>query len=234
MARHKRIQIPGLIRHVMSRGNGRMCIFTDDDDYRQFVHLLGEVVEEFEAECWNYCAMPNHYHASLRPTRPNLSDAIRCLNSTYAQWWNKRHGRVGHVFQGRFKDQVVERDDYLLTLSRYVVMNPVRAGLVEHPDAWAWSSYRATVGLTPRQEFLSVSSTLRLFGDEEERVLQERFADFVLARPEDAVAVDRLRSNERILGSREFKAWIRGSTSPQTDQSGLAPAIISATGGSVL
>ena len=134
----------------MSRGNGRMGIFLDDADYRQFVHLLGEAVERFDIRCWNYCVMPNHYHATLQPTRTNLSEAIRCLNSGYAQWWNRRHGRVGHVFQGRYKDQVVDRETYLLTLSRYVVMNPVRAGLVERPGDWPWSSYRATVGENAR------------------------------------------------------------------------------------
>ena len=91
--------------------------------------------------------MPNHYHATLQPSQPNLSEALRRLNSVYARWWNERHQRVGHVFQGRFKDQIVDRDSYLLTLSRYVVMNPVRAGLVERPEDWRWSSYRATAGL---------------------------------------------------------------------------------------
>ena len=112
MSRALRIQAPDLIRHVMSRGNGRMCIFLDEADYRQFVYILGDVVETFGLECWNYCLMPNHYHATLRPSRPNLSEAIRRLNSVYALWWNKRHQRVGHVFQGRFKAQVVDREGY--------------------------------------------------------------------------------------------------------------------------
>lgn len=134
MARPKRIQIPGLVRHVMARGNGRMRIFLHDMDYRKFIDVLGDVVEESEIECWNYCVMPNHYHATFRPTRPNLSEAIRRINSVYAQWWNKRHERVGHVFQGRFKDQIVQREGYLLALCRYVAMNPVRAGLSECPE----------------------------------------------------------------------------------------------------
>jgi putative transposase len=147
MARKPRIQTPGLLRHVVSRGNGRMCIFLDDGDYRQFVHLLGLVCEEYAVECWSYCLMPNHYHAALRPQRANISAAIRCLNGEYAQWWNRKHGKVGHAFQGRFKDQIVQRERYLLALLRYIALNPVRAGLAPRPEEWDWSSYRALAGL---------------------------------------------------------------------------------------
>jgi len=123
-----------------------MQIFLDDGDYKHFVYLLGDIIEEFGIECWNYCLMPNHYHATLRPTQPNLSEAMRRLNSIYAQWWNRRHERVGHVFQGRFKDQVVQREGYLTALCRYIALNPVRANLATRPEDWAWSSYAATSG----------------------------------------------------------------------------------------
>jgi len=204
VARPIRIQTPDLIRHVISRGNGRQTVFLDDRDYRQFIHLLGEVVTECKIDCWNYCVMPNHYHVTLQPTLPNLSEAVRRLNSSYAQWWNRRHDRVGHVFQGRFKDQIVDRDGYLLTLTRYVVMNPVRAKLVQTPDAWRWSSYRATVGMCHPPPFLATTRTLGLFGDAEPSVLQSRFGVFVGATPDEA-DVDRIQSNEKILGGREFK-----------------------------
>jgi REP-associated tyrosine transposase len=210
MPRPPRIQIPGLVRHVMSRGNAQMRIFLDDVDYRQFIYVLGDVVEECEIECWNYCVMPNHYHATLKPTRPNLSEAIRRINSVYAQWWNKRHERVGHVFQGRFKDQIVETTEYLLTLSRYVVMNPVRARLVEHPKDWPWSSYRATVGQIPCPSFVAVSSTLRLFGEDGSSG-QGRFTQFVTAAPNDEAIVERIRSNERVLGTAAFKAGLKAA-----------------------
>ena len=101
----------------MSRGNGRMAIFLDDEDYRQFVHLLGDTCDRFAMECWSYCAMPNHYHAALWPDRPNLSDGIRHLNGEYGKWWNRKHGRFGHTFRGRFKAQIVQDDMYLLTLA---------------------------------------------------------------------------------------------------------------------
>jgi putative transposase len=207
MARARRIQEPGLIRHVMSRGNGRMTIFLDDADYRKFIHLLGDVTEALGIECLNFCAMPNHYHLTLKPSRPNLSKAIRWLNGTYGSWWNKRHDRVGHVFQGRFKDQIVQHEGYFPALSRYVAMNPVRANLVERPELWPWSSYRAIVGMSPCPPFLSVRATLMLFGDEEDSVLRCRFAEFVMSAPEPS-SIDRIRSNERILGDRGFKTSV--------------------------
>jgi len=220
MARAKRVQVPDLIRHVMARGNARMPIFLDDCDYRQFVYQLGDVLEEFSIVCWNYCVMPNHYHLTVQPTRANLSAAIRKLNGTYGMWWNRRHGRVGHVFQGRFKDQIVDRDAYLIALSTYVVMNPVRAGLVSHPEQWPWSSYRSTAGLSPAPAFLSTESTLRLFGDEPETALQERFAASIAMHIDPAVS-DRIRSNERVLGTRAFKDLLATAETAATSTLGL-------------
>ena len=212
----------------MARGNGRMRIFLDEADYCHFVYVLGDVVEGFAIECWNYCLMPNHYHATLQPTRPNLSEAIRRLNSVYAQWWNRRHGRVGHVFQGRFKDQVIEREAYLLTLSRYVVMNPVRAGLVKHPEEWPWSSYRATAGFSLVPAFLAARSTLRLFGEAEDPILQSRFVSAVTTPSGDSDSLDRLRSNERILGSLAFKNLV---TATMRDKVGMQdPRSVGAAG----
>src|SRR5574338_735600 len=155
MARRHRIPAPGLLRHVMARGNARMDIFFDHLDYTWFIHFLGNVVEQFELECWSYCLMPNHYHVVLRTDEATLSEPIRNLNSRYAQWWNRRHNRVGHVFQSRFKEQIVQRQDYLLTLCRYIAMNPVRAGLVSRPEQWKWSSYATTIGIAPAQPFVA-------------------------------------------------------------------------------
>ena len=208
MARKNRVQAAGLIHHVMSRGNGRMDIFLDPVDYRQFVYLLGDVVERFGIRCWNYCVMPNHYHATLQPSRPNLSDAMRVLNGRYGLWWNKRYSRVGHVYQGRFKPQIVQRETYLLELSRYVVNNPVRAQLVRRPEDWLWSSYRATVGLASAPPFLAYGATLSLFGQGDEPTLRARFIEHVLRGPSDEGQAERIRSNERILGNREFKILV--------------------------
>jgi putative transposase len=205
MARLPRIQSPDLLRHVTARGNGRMVIFRDAHDYRRFRQTLGEVVDEFALECWNYCLMPNHYHATIRPTLPNISAAIQALNSRYGQWWNQRHMTVGHVFQGRFKAQIVQHDAYALTLSRYVALNPVRANLVKRPEDWEWSSYSQLIGVRPAPRFLAAEPTLALFGEADRPTLQHRFAAFVRAGCTDEVVDERLRSAERIVGDAAFK-----------------------------
>jgi len=209
MARNKRILTPGLFRHVIARGNGRMRIFLDDLDFNKFIHLLADVVDRFEVECWHYCLMPNHYHLTLRPSRPNLSAAVQYLNGSYGLWWNRRHDRVGHVFQGRFKDQIVQRQDYLLTLGRYIALNPVRGQLVARPEEWKWSSYAGTVGLAPAPAFVAVSSVLQLFGEDVPEVLQAKFTSFVLGPNNEDQTENRIRSTERVLGDAFFKQSLR-------------------------
>ena len=213
MARRKRIQEAHLIYHVMARGNGRMTIFEDDHDYRCFMTLLGEAMEDFEIECWNYCLMPNHYHATLQPTQPNLSSAMQRLNGTYAQRWNRRHNHVGHVFQGPFKDQIVQREGYLEELCRYVALNPRRASLVSEPEEWPWSSYGAIVGTCAGPSFLNAAATLNLFGPGEVGVLQAAFREFVCGDP-NKVLEERFRSKDRIIGDRSFRAGLRPWSTP--------------------
>ncbi len=196
----------------MARGNARMRIFIDDVDYRRFLFLLEEVVEEYQLECWNYCLMPNHYHTTLRPSRANLSDAIRRLNSRYAQAWNRRHSRVGHVFQGRYKDQIVQNDTYLAALGRYVALNPVRARLADKPEDWSWSSYAAICGIREPPPFLRVNLTLDQFGEAEPDVQRTRFSAFVLGTVSDEDPYERIRSSERILGDPAFRASVRRVT----------------------
>jgi REP element-mobilizing transposase RayT len=184
----------------MARGNGRMTIFRDDRDFREFTQLLRHVVERYKLECWNYCLMPNHYHATIRPLQPNLSRAMQLLNSRYARYWNRRHTKVGHVFQAPFKAQIVQDDGYARTLSRYVALNPVRARLVEHPEDWRWSSYASTIGVRPPLSFLADAGVLALFGDVAHSTLRQRFASFVQAGDQDDIEDDRIRSNDLILG----------------------------------
>jgi len=209
----------------MARGNAKMAIFLDERDYRQFVFLLGKVVESHSIRCWNYCLMPNHYHLTLQPNQPNFSSAIRHLNGAYGNWWNQRHDRVGHVFQGRFKAQIVDKEEYLVTLSRYVALNPVRAGLVERPEEWSWSSYRATAGLSSAPAFLDTAGTLNLFGSGEKTSQQARFAEAMAPQADDPGSTDRIRSNEQILGPLAFKQRIEASqrkSDPESDP-GLTP-----------
>ena len=130
MARPLRLEFAGAVYHVTSRGNARQDIVGDDDDRRSFLTLLGHVIDRFGWRCHAYCLMDNHYHLLLETPRPNLSRGMRQLNGRYTQAYHRRHHRGGHLFQGRFKAILVEKDAHLLELCRYVVLNPVRAQLV--------------------------------------------------------------------------------------------------------
>jgi len=186
-----------------------MRIFLDDQDFRKFGYILSDVVDEFDLECWDFCVMHNHYHLCVCPRRPNFSAAIQKLNGDYGLWWNARHGRVGHVFQGRFKDQIVQADGYLETLCRYLARNPVRAGLVKDPTAWKWSACAGLAGLAPVPAFLASAAILPRFGDE---LIAQRagYVSHVRASSPAADAVgERFRSKERVLGDSAFKRAVR-------------------------
>lgn len=144
MARPLRPQIPGVHYHVIARGNDRQTVFLDDDDYATFLGYLASVASRRAWHVWAHCLMPNHYHLLIYLQTATLSRGMRDLNGIYAQHVNRRHAKVGHVFAGRFKSLLVQRPDYLFELARYIVLNPVRAGLCDRPEAWPWSSYRAT------------------------------------------------------------------------------------------
>ncbi len=143
MARPLRIQRPNLTYHITSRGNNRARLFLDDVDRIRFLEILEDTVTSFALLVHSYCEMDNHYHLVVTTPRGNVSRAMRHQNGVYAQWWNRRHKRCGHAFQGPFNAQVVECDEYLLEVCRYVALNPVRANMVRRPEKWPWSSYRA-------------------------------------------------------------------------------------------
>jgi len=163
MARPLRLEFPGAVYHITSRGNARQPIYLDDQDRLAFLEVLTEVVERYRWRCYAYCLMDNHYHLLIETPEANLSRGMRQLNGVYTQAFNRRHKRSGHLFQGRYKSILVEKESYLLELARYVVLNPVRAGVVRHPGRWRWSSYRATAGLEEPPAFLEVEWLLAQF-----------------------------------------------------------------------
>ena len=146
MSRPLRIEFAGALYHVTARGDGREDIYFEEADRRLFLDVLGRVCHRYNWVIHAYCLMSNHYHLLVETPEANLSKGMRQLNGVYTQRINKVHGRVGHVFQGRYKAILVQKDAYLLELARYIVLNPVRAGMVSAADDWPWSSYRATVG----------------------------------------------------------------------------------------
>lgn len=157
MARPLRLHIPGAIQHVISRGNNGQTIFTDDVDCARYLEILADVLERFGVRCHQYALMVNHVHLVLRVGDRPLWRMMQQLNSRYCQWFNRRHGRVGHVLQGRYKSVLVEGDEHLLRLLAYVAMNPVKANLAARPEDWKWSSTPALLGLTSCPEFLDPS-----------------------------------------------------------------------------
>lgn len=163
MSRPLRITYPGAFYHITSRGNEKNDIFFCDDDRRTFLRLLGLVVREYHWVCHAYVLMGNHYHLLVETPDANLSQGMRQLNGMYTQRVNERHDRVGHIFQGRFKAFLVENEVYFLTVARYIVLNPVRAGIVRNVREYEWSSYLSTVGAIPKKTFLTVSSILSRF-----------------------------------------------------------------------
>jgi putative transposase len=163
VSRPLRLEYPGALYHVTSRGHERGPIFDDESDRRQFLDLLASVVSDQAWLLHSYCLMGNHYHLLVETVRPTLSRGMHSLNSRYSEHFNRRHERSGHLFEGRFKAIVVQKQAHLLELHRYIVLNPVRAGIVRRADDWPWSNYRATSGAIPYPSWLDVGSTLALF-----------------------------------------------------------------------
>jgi putative transposase len=157
MSRPLRIEFPGAIYHVTSRGDRREPIFADDADRQNLLEVVAQAMDRFDAEVLAYCLMGNHCHFVVHTRVANLSRLMRHLNGVYTQNFNRRHQKVGHLFQGRFKAVLVDRDAYLLEVCRYVELNPVRARMVADPGAWPWSSYRAHVGAAPTPDWLDTA-----------------------------------------------------------------------------
>ena len=172
MARPLRIQFEGAVYHVTSRGNAGNPIFISDDDRVLFFKILGETVERFGWICHAYCLMPNHFHLLIETPQANLSRGMRYLNGVYTQAFNRSRKRGGHIFQGRFKAVLVEKESHLLEVARYIVLNPVRAQLAAHPRMWKWSSYRATSGESSPPAFLTVDWLLQQFDGRRERAIR--------------------------------------------------------------
>ena len=202
MARPLRIEFPGALYHVTARGNAQQDIFLDDEDRHLFLGVLERVVSRFHLMVHAYCLMGNHFHLVLETPEGNLSRAMRHLNGVYTQAFNRRHGRVGHVLQGRFKAILVDREGYLLELCRYVVLNPVRAKLTRTPDKYPWSSYRATASLDAAPSFLTVDWLLSQFGKQRANALR-KYKAFVAGGIGQVSPWSQVRG-QMLLGSERF------------------------------
>jgi REP-associated tyrosine transposase len=204
MSRSLRIEFPGAVYHITSRGNARQKIYRDNDDREEFLAVLTEAINRFGWICHAYCLMDNHFHLLIETPKPNLSLGMRQLNGVYTQRFNRRHHRVGHLLQGRFKAILVEKETHLLELCRYVVLNPVRAKRVGKADGWRWSSYRATAGESEAPTFLTINWVLGQFGNRLHSA-QKRYRQFVEEGREGARPWDNL-SGQIYLGGAAFVA----------------------------
>ena len=201
MSRPLRVEYPGAVYHVTSRGNARQKIFWGDLDRELFLSLLAHVVSRYGWRCHAYCLMENHYHLMLETPKANLSLGMRQLNGVYTQAFNRRHRRVGHLFQGRFKAILVEKESHLLELCRYVVLNPLRVRGKTRLGRSNWSSYAATAGLETAPEFLIVDWLLSQLGQRRSQA-QARYRQFVREGVSDR-PWEKLRG-QIYLGSEEF------------------------------
>jgi len=180
MARPLRIQYPGAIYHIMSRGNGQMMIYLQKNDWTKFILFMERVIIKFNWICYAYCLMGNHYHLLIETPDANLASGMKYLNQLYSQHFNWKYSRVGSVLQGRYKAWLIEKEEKFLDCCRYIVNNPVEAKLVEHPSEWEWSSFRATRGIDKPPDFLNIDVLLGHFNSSR-RTARKMYEDFVLA-----------------------------------------------------
>jgi REP element-mobilizing transposase RayT len=164
IARPPRIEVENGLYHVVARGNERKTIYRDDTDRERFLEIVGIVVARYGWRVLTYCLMSNHYHLLVQTPRANLARGMRQLNGVYAQSFNRRHGRDGHLFQGRYSAVLVQADGHLRSAVRYIVRNPLRAGMCEQLEEWRWSSHQATIATTPAG-FLATDVLLSYFGE---------------------------------------------------------------------
>lgn len=209
MARPLPVEYPGAFYHVVNRGNAGEKIFKSKRDREKFFEYLEKAVERFSIRIHTFCLMTNHFHLLVETPKANLSKAIQWVNVSYATYFNRKRRRNGHLFEGRFKSIVVDADEYLKHLSRYIHLNPVRANIVQSPGEYPWSSYSAFIGKTKAPEWLETGWLLSQFG-RKRKASAKNYRDFV-----EKVNIAELDNPEKdltggfILGGSEFVGWIR-------------------------
>jgi len=204
MSRPLRLEYPNALYHITSRGDDRSSIFLDDEDREMFMAFLENEVIQQRWICYAWCLMNNHYHLLIETPEANLSRGMQRLNGRYTQSFNRRHERVGHLFQGRYKAILVEKEAHLLELCRYIVLNPVRAGAVVSAEQWPWSSYKQTCDADQKSSWVTGSDILALFSTHPE-VAVERYRAFVADGSGQSKPWESLRG-QIYLGSDTFLA----------------------------
>jgi len=202
MARPLRLEFAGALYHVTSRGDHQDAIYLTDDDRSAYLEILGDVCERYNWIVHAYCLMDNHYHILIETPDSNLSKGMRQLNGVYTQYFNRTHKRVGHVYQGRYKAIIVQKEAYLLEVARYIVLNPVRARMVRTAIDWPWSSYRATAGQVDPPIWLDCQWIIAHFSKRKTTAI-DRYRQFVIEGKNQPSIWERLR-NQIFIGNEDY------------------------------
>ena len=216
MTRQFRTEFPGALYHIYSRGNNKKTIFHEDEDRHKFLSILNKVLKDCNILCYGYRIMGTHYHMLLETPDANISRGMHRLHSTYAQYFNNRYECVGHLFQGRFHSILVQRELYLLELCRYIVLNPIRAGLVKHPGEYKWSSFNEMIGAIKHEyRILSTEWILSRFGTETNEA-RNNYVHFVLDGIDKPSPLSNAVGNT-FLGNKEFLSSLESILEPVTN-----------------
>ena len=202
MARPLRLEFPGALYLVTSRGNGRNPIFESDQDRVNFLQVLHEVCNHFNWLCYAYCLLDDHYHLLFETPQPNLAKGMRQLNGVYTQRFNRANNLAGHVFQGRYKAILVDKEPLFLPVARHIVLNPVRIGAADTASDWVWSSYPATAGETGKPAWLASDLLLQKFGEDSQQATK-RYVTFVQSGLDQPSIWNHLR-HQVYLGNDQF------------------------------
>lgn len=215
MPRKPRIHAPGAVYHVIIRGNARQEIFTDDRDHLRFCEILHKSYERFRHRVLAFCLMSNHVHLAVQVGDIPLSRIMQNVSQQYTQWFNWRHKKCGHVFQGRYKAIMVDADSYLLELAAYIHLNPVRAGIAERPEKHRWSSHMAYLG-KERIPWLDPTPVLSQFSDKD-GTAHNMFAAFVAERTSEGRRGEfhgEKTMDSRLFGNDRFTEEVLAKTEP--------------------
>ncbi|MBL1140950.1 MAG: addiction module toxin RelE [Proteobacteria bacterium] len=202
MSRPLRIEYAGAVYHITSRGNARSNIYTSDTDRKEFIKIITQTCERYNWHCYAWCLMSNHYHLVIETAEANLSRGMRHLNGVYTQTYNRTHKRVGHLFQGRYKAILVEKESYLLEVVRYVLLNPVRANITKTAGQYRWSSYRAMIDKAEAPQWLDKDWILGHYG-KRQSTAQKNFIQFIREGKKQSPLWENLRQ-QLYLGDEQF------------------------------
>jgi putative transposase len=223
MSRSLRLEHPGALWHVLNRGVERRTVFLSDADRTRFLELLATVVAAFRWRLHAFVLMSNHFHLLVETVEPTLSRGMQKLTGDYAEYFNWRHDRVGHLFQGRFTGHLVDSERYFLEVARYIVLNPVRAQMVSEPSEWCWSSYRATAGIVECPSWLTISDVLDRFDSGDHVAAMGQYSSFVASRIGDGTSPWDHLVGQIYLGSESFIERMQRRIYDQSPLSGEHP-----------